>query len=346
MAAANRTSRLGAMFDVLKKHYRPVPPADPQRPILEHLLFACCLENTRYEIAEEAFGALLVAFFDYNEMRVSSIRELSEVMAVLPDARSAAFRVKRCLQDVFEAEYSFDLEDCRKGNLGPTVERLSKIKGAGPFAVSYVVQTALGGHSLPVDSSTLAALLVLDLVTEKNVEEGVVPGLERAVSKSQGAACGSLLHQLGADFFANPYDPGLHAILLAIDPECEARLPSRGAKKPKAEAAEAPAPGDAETPARSKRVKKKGPDAAAVLEVGAGCQTEGEAADKGPGAKKKTPAVQKEPKESKETVPGKTRPRKAVPAIRKKKAEEPAEQEAGEKPKKRAAAQISKKKPR
>ncbi len=345
MAAANRTSRLSAMFDVLKKHYRPVPSADPQRPILEHLLFACCLENTRYEIAEEAFGTLLVAFFDYNEMRVSSIRELSEVMAVLPDSRSAAFRIKRCLQDVFEAEYSFDLEDCRKGNLGPTVERLRKINGTSPFSIAYVVQTALEGHSLPVDSSTLGALAVLDLVNEKNIEEGIVPGLERAVSKSNGPAYGSLLHQFGADFFANPYDPKLHKIFLEIDPDCEPRLPTRSLKMGKPE--ESPKQGaDARQSDQRKRQKQKKADVQTPMETA--CESDAaEGADKtSRRGQKKAPVAKTGGKD----VPRKKeKEKKAVPATRKKKSapttkNEGEEQE--EKTKKRASSQLAKRKPR
>ena len=73
----------------------------------------------------------------------------------------------------------------------------------------------------------MAALRVLDLVTDKDVAAGVVPGLERAVAKSKGVEFGSLLHEFGADFSANPYSSAVREILLQIDPECESRLPKR-----------------------------------------------------------------------------------------------------------------------
>ena len=84
----------------------------------------------------------------------------------------------------------------------------------------YVVQAALGGHAIPIDAGTMAALRVLDLVTEKDVAAGVVPGLERAVAKSKGVEFGSLLHELGADYSANPYSSAIRDILLQIDPDC------------------------------------------------------------------------------------------------------------------------------
>ena len=148
MASVSRTALFGKIHKVLKKYYKPVaPPAE--RTVLEHLLFACVLEDARYEPAEEAFAALRHTFYDWNEVRVTSISELSEVMAVLPDPRAAANRIKRVLHSIFEELYCFDLEDKRKKNLGPTVKWLEKMDGTTRFVVAYVVQAALDGHSIP-----------------------------------------------------------------------------------------------------------------------------------------------------------------------------------------------------
>ena len=87
--------------------------------MLEHLLFACVLEDARYEPAEEAFAALKHTFYDWNEVRVTSISELSEVMAVLPDPRAAANRIKRVLHSIFEELYCFDLEEQAEEEPGP-----------------------------------------------------------------------------------------------------------------------------------------------------------------------------------------------------------------------------------
>ncbi|NUQ61962.1 MAG: hypothetical protein HUU20_05715 [Pirellulales bacterium] len=230
MAASSRSAQYNHLAKVLKKHYKPVLPA-PDRPVLETLLFGCCLENARYEAAEEAFAALVHNFFDFNEVRVSSVRELSEAIPRLPDPAAAATRVKRILQEVFEATYSFDLEDIRKQNLGPAVERLEKLGGTTKFSVAYVVQATLGGHAIAIDSGTLQALYVADLVSDEDVGAGIVPGLERAIPKNKGGEFGSMLHQLGADFTANPYAPALHEILLEINPDAKSRLPKRRAAK-------------------------------------------------------------------------------------------------------------------
>jgi endonuclease III len=239
MAPSNRSAQFTKLHKVLKKHYRPVASV-LERPVLEQLLFACCLENARYNVAEEVFASLVEAFFDWNEVRVSSVRELAEVMARLPEPLAAADRFKRILQHVFEDNYSFDLEELRKKNLGPAVESLKKIDGVTTFSSAYVVQASLGGHAIPLDSGAFAIMRILDLASEEDVANGVIPGLERAIPKSAGIEFGSLLHQLSVDFTENPFAAAMRDQLLEVDPAAKSRLPKRESKKKAAEPAETP----------------------------------------------------------------------------------------------------------
>ncbi len=235
MAQASRSAQIEKLHKVLRKHYKPVA-IDQQRSVLEHLLFACLLEDAAYEAAETALAALVHTFFDWNEVRVTSVSELCEVMAMLPDARGAAHRIKRVLQAIFEKTYCFDLEDRRKKNLGETQKWLRDL-GATPFVVAYVTQAALGGHSIGLDGSTMRVMQIIDLASEKDAAEHSVPGLERAIPKSKGVEFASLLHQLGADFAANPFAPRVRDMLVEINPAAAERLPKRRAPKPPVETA-------------------------------------------------------------------------------------------------------------
>lgn len=244
----SRTEQFANLYKILKKAYKPVLP-QPDRPVLEQLLFACCLENAHYEPAEEAFAALVHTYFDWNEVRVTSVAELSETLTRLPDPAAAGIRLKKILQHIFEQTYNFDLEDLRKANLSLAVERLKKISGVSGFAGAYVVQSTLGGHAIPVDGGALAVLHVAELITQKDVNEGVVPGLERAIEKKKGVEFGSLLHQLGADYVVNPYAPNLKKLLVQINPEAAGRVPKRRAKKTETAPAAPPPEPVAEKPA-------------------------------------------------------------------------------------------------
>jgi len=231
MATTNRSALIVKLQKVLLKHYKPVAPVE--RPVLEQLLFACLLENAHYEPAEEALAAVTDAFYDLNEIRVSTAQELAQVFRRLPQAETAARRLRLALQNVFESSYAFDLENLRKLKLGQATEQLEKQAKVSPFAVAYVTQVSLAGHAIPMDAGTLDALAVLGLVDGKSKRKRTVPGIIRAIPKSRGIEFASLLHQLGADFAKNPYSPAVHNILLEVSPAAKENLPKRVRKRPK-----------------------------------------------------------------------------------------------------------------
>jgi endonuclease-3 len=226
MTGSNRGAILSKVHKVLKKHYKPaVPPAE--RSVLEHLLYACCLENARVEAADEAFAKLKELFFDWNEVRVTTTTELAEVMTSIPDAAAAATRIKKSLQSVFEASYTFDLDPLQKQNLGKAEKDLEKIAGSSMFVRAYVVQHALGGHSIPVNNGAIDAMFAVGVITDAEAAKGLVPGAERAIPKNKGVEFGSLLHQFGADLAASPGSSKLRGILAEIDPQYKERLEKR-----------------------------------------------------------------------------------------------------------------------
>jgi hypothetical protein len=227
--STNRAALLAKIHKVLKKHYKPIaPPAD--RTVLDHLLYAACLENARYEGADEAFARLKELYFDLNEIRVTTITEIAEGMGSLPDASSAGQRVKRSLQSVFEANYSFDLEPLKKQNLGKAEKDLEKIQGTTPFMRAYIAQNGLGGHSIPVSRGALEVLCIVGAISDAEAEKGQVPGLERAIPKNKGVEFGSLLQQIGAEYYASPGSTKLKSILLEIDPDAKDRMVKRQAR--------------------------------------------------------------------------------------------------------------------
>lgn len=230
MSASNRAAIINKLSKVLKKHFQPVkPPSD--RTVLEHLLYACCLENADFEQADEAFARLQESYFDWNEVRVTTVAELTESMGCLPDPAAAAMRLKSALHAVFEGQYSFDLDFLRKENLGKAVSRLEGYKGVTPFVVAYVSQNGLNGHAIPIDAAAISLASVIDLITEKEAEKGVVPGLERAIPKTKGVEFASLFHKLAVEYHNGPFKPEVRKIVLEIDPDAKDRFPKRGGKK-------------------------------------------------------------------------------------------------------------------
>lgn len=228
--AVNRSGLYSKIHKVLKKHYKPAEP-NVRLPLMQQLLYGCCLENASAEAADKALAALESDYYDWNEVRVSTATELSESIQMLPDPLSAGNRARQILQSIFETNYSFDLEQLKKENIGAAVKKLRKLKGVTPFTVAYVTQITLSGHSIPVGSGALEVLYIVGAVTEKERKNYAVPGLERAISKSRGVEFGSLLNQLGAEFMRAPHGPALRKIVLQIAPDAKDRLPKRKSTK-------------------------------------------------------------------------------------------------------------------
>jgi len=237
MSTKNRGDRIQLLQKVVSKHYTPVPAAE-DRSVLEHLLYASCLEDVSYDAADEAFHRLQESFFDWNEVRVTTVSELCETLHNLPHPAAAALRIKKNLQSLFETRYSFEIDDMIKMNQGKAIAELEKLAGMTKFVLGYLTQNALGGHSIPVSNSIMQVLLATEIVSSAEAEKGQTPGLERTVPKTKGAAFASCLHQLAVDWTTQSPSKQTNAIMKEAG-ATEPRKPAEPTKADKSAAAKA-----------------------------------------------------------------------------------------------------------
>jgi endonuclease III len=231
---SNRAAKYEQLYKSLKKHFKPLPEVG-ERSVLEHLIYACCLEDARADQADEAFARLQQAYFDWNEVRVTTVIELGEALNSLPNPTQAGHRIKRCLQSLFEARYQYDIEDMKKANLGKATDELAAWKGVSPFILNYVSQHALGGHAIPADTMTLDCLVQAEMITEAEAEKKSLPGIERAITKTKGSEFASLLHQFAVEFHQNAKSPSALSVFkdLGVTPKAKAKTTEKPvAEKP------------------------------------------------------------------------------------------------------------------
>ena len=260
-ASTNRAALINKLFKVAKKHFDLIkPPAD--RPVMEHMLYACCLEDTEYEIADEVFAKLQQDFFEWNEVRVTTVKELSEVMKKVYQPEVAALRLRRTLHGMFEAHYQFDLEFLKRDNLGRAMQTMERYRGITPFIVSYTAQSGLAGHSIPVDNSLLYLLYVIGAINESELEKRKIPGLSRIIPKAKGVEFSSYVHQLAVAFYKSPNSKKIRDIILEISKDAKDRFPKRGAKKKTEEEPVVEEPVVEEVPAEEPKPEPKKADKA------------------------------------------------------------------------------------
>ena len=235
MSAKDRAAVINKLYKHCKKNYEfTKPPSD--RSVLEHLMYACCLEDSTFEAADEALAKLQENFYDWNEVRVTTRVELASICKNVTDPEAAASRLKKTLHCIFETWYNFELDFLKKENLGKTTQALKSHKGVTPFVISYVAQHGLGGHSIPLDESMLMLFHAVGAISEDEMKKGKVPGLERTIPKSKGIEFSAVCHHLAVAYHKHPHKKETREEILTIAPDARERFPKRGAAK-RAEAA-------------------------------------------------------------------------------------------------------------
>ena len=170
------------------------------RAVLEQFIYGLCRENATPEQADRAFRRLREHFFDWNEVRVSSQRELEDAFAGLGHPEARAQRLVSFLQEVFETTFSFDLEGLQKKGLKQAAKQLSRYQAANEYAVSWVVQRTLGGHAIPLDAPTLRCARRVGLAEAGGDEAEARASLEHLVPKAKGPAFTDQVSQLAGEY--------------------------------------------------------------------------------------------------------------------------------------------------
>jgi endonuclease-3 len=186
------------LVNLLRKHYK-TPGAKKERPVLETLLYAVCLEDASPEQAEKAFERLYSSFHDLNEVRVSSISELSVVFEGMENPEWRAARVRAILQHVFEKHFEFVFEAIRRKTIELATKQLGRIRDLSPFVRNYVLTTSLGSHTIPVDQRMTNAAIWMGLLPATETPQQAAELLKVVVRKPDAPQFCQLLRAIAVD---------------------------------------------------------------------------------------------------------------------------------------------------
>jgi endonuclease-3 len=211
----NKQRQLTQLLSLARK---AAEPSAEDRLVLEQFVYGLCRENATPEQADRAFRHLRDRFFDWNEVRVSSTRELEEAFAGLSDAEGRAQRLVAFLQEVFEAEYGFSLEGLQKKGLKEAAKQLRRYQAANDYVVAWAVQRTLGGHAIPLDEPTLRCVRRLGLIDSTQEDlEAIRASLEHLIPKSKGPAFTDAVSRLADEFC---HEDGPHCAGCPLASEC------------------------------------------------------------------------------------------------------------------------------
>lgn len=205
MPTTNKQHTLTQTLTVLKRHYdEPPAEADP-KPVFEQLIYGVIREGATRAQADAAFRRLQERFFDWNEIRVSSVAEIEDALEDLPGSSIKAPRVIGILQEVFESTFSFKLDDIDKKGLKNAAKQLGRMADVTDFAAAWVMQQALGGHAIPLDEPTMRVLRRLGVVdSDAEQLESIRTTLEHYIPKAKGPFFNEVISLLAKDHCVDP----------------------------------------------------------------------------------------------------------------------------------------------
>ena len=234
----NKQRLLSHLFTAARRAAEAEPELDEPRPVLHEFIYALCREDATREQADRAFAILCERFFDWNEVRVSSVRELEEAFAGLTNASGRAERLSAFLREVFDTEFSFDLDkQLLKKGLKLAAKQLASYEASNDYIGAWVMQRSLGGHAIPLDAPTLRCARRLGLLDGNQDDADARASLEHLVPKAKGAQFTDLISCL-ADRYCWDEEPHCSACPMARD--CAfahengvQQLATAGARRPK-----------------------------------------------------------------------------------------------------------------
>ena len=240
MAASSKSQILDKIHPLLAKRYK-LGPRETKLSVLEAVLYGICHEGTTREQANQAINRFKDAFFDWNELRVSSVEEIQDALAGLPDPEGKAQRLRKFLRQLFFRTYTFELDHLGKKPLKESIKTLQGFEASNSdFVLATVVQQALGGHAIPVDEPIRRCLVRLGFADEATPPEAIRSALERAVPKAKGQEFADLLEELANDTCVAGEPNCPDCVLLKLCPTGQSRATSKAKTSAPAGSPDAP----------------------------------------------------------------------------------------------------------
>jgi endonuclease III len=176
--------RVKRMFAQLKKQ-APEPRATAPTEPLEQLVLAVLGQDTSPASARRALDLVLQQMVDLNEVRVSSPREIADIIGpVIPDSLACATRLCSILNAVFNLQNTMSLASLHTLGKRDAKRWLEQLDGIEPFHVASVLLWSLGGHAIPISARLMTLLRKEELIDPTASVTEVQSFFERHIAPS------------------------------------------------------------------------------------------------------------------------------------------------------------------
>jgi endonuclease III len=165
------------------KHKNPKVRETSYDTVMDAVVYSIISENMSEKTAESVIKRLPECFVDLNDLRVSRVEEIVEVIGEnTPETREVANRIIKILQAIFNDYHKVSLESLKKLGKRPARQILEKIEGTSNFVVDYCMLASLRGHAIPLTDNMIDYLKTNDLVDSDANEKQISGFLAKQIS--------------------------------------------------------------------------------------------------------------------------------------------------------------------
>ena len=180
-------------------------PCCGEEPAVHQMLLSFLAWETGVHRAAPALKKLLSGIVDMNELRVCHPDELASMLGErYPRALERCARLRSALNDLYRREHAVTLAPLEALPKRDARAYLESLEGMPHYVAARVLLVSLGGHAVPLDERTHAALAAAKAVPSDLPLEDASSWLERHV-RAEDAACAHAL--LEAWVAENPAKP-------------------------------------------------------------------------------------------------------------------------------------------
>jgi endonuclease III len=173
--------RLQRLYRALRRDHPKIEPMSHDDPV-DALIYGVVSEKMSASHAETAMRAIRRTFINWNDLRVSRVEEIVEVIGANNSVgKDTALTLTTALRAVFDAHHTVSLQALKKLGKRPAKQAIEKLGGLSRFAVNYCMLTSLQAHAIPLTERMLGYLRQYKIVDSQADEEEIEGFLTRQV---------------------------------------------------------------------------------------------------------------------------------------------------------------------
>lgn len=168
-----------------RKHPKVQPPSHDE--VVDSIVYAILSAELSEKTTASAMTRFAHHFIDWNDLRVSRVEEIVEVLGKDSSAtKEIASTITKVLRAIFDDYHKVNLENLKKIGKRPARQALEKIDGLSRFAIDYCMLVSLRGHAIPLTHKMLDYLQNNELVDPDADEQQIAGFLTKQIPAKSG----------------------------------------------------------------------------------------------------------------------------------------------------------------